>query len=476
MTTLSCEQARWLLSNQLDDGLNVAEAADLAAHLEQCAACRHDAAELFRQDRMLCELHAEPFLQELAEKLRCALGNVTRTSGAEALAEERTTVPADATARPRLRTSHVAWAAGLAASLAAVLFGFVLLRQSPAPAAVVARLENVQGDVYLRSGTGPGRTVASTGATVPEGHGLETVGPGSSAALVFPDGTRLELGGDARIARLQAAGTDGTSAGKRVELTEGQLLADVVPQPAGQPLIIATAHAELRVLGTKLSVSATSTSTLMDVEEGAVQLTSRESQQSLVVKEKESGVAAPGALERASNTLARLPVQGTEQRPVILLEAETHLAASEDPSVRIYGGRVTAQKGVDRVTVTKTQVQVVKKGIARTSVTFQYSLEPRLPSGEYGFQVHYMCGGEPKVSSQSFIVKAGPDAEHLEERGRFKVTNPIPTGWTMQWLKGDKPLTLKAGDALLEIHNEGQAHDAKVFDAFLLVPADSAWK
>lgn len=168
--------------------------------------------------------------------------------------------------------------------------------------------------------------------------------------------------------------------------------------------------------------------------------------------------------------MARLPVQGTEKNPVILLEAETHAGASEDPRVRIYGGRVTAQKGVDRVAVTKTRVEVVKKGVARTSVTFQYSLEPRLPASEYGFQVHYMCGGDPKVSAQSFVVKAGPDAEHLEERGRFKVTNPILSGWKMQWLKGDKPLTLKAGDALLEIHNEGQAHDAKVFDAFLLVP------
>ena len=80
--------------------------------------------------------------------------------------------------------------------------------------------------------------------------------------------------------------------------------------------------------------------------------------------------------------------------------------------------------------------------------------------------VRYMCGGEPIVSAQTFTVKAGPDSEHLETRGTVKVTND--TGWKMQWMKGDDTVQLKDGDTVVQILNEGQAHDAKVFDAFVL--------
>jgi hypothetical protein len=365
------------------------------------------------------------------------------------------------------------WIGAAVAALVAIMVVLLPPRQPETVAAVVARLEQVRGDVFVLPNGAAKRIAARTGAELHSEQGLETLGSDSSAVVVFPDGTRLELGADTRATKFSDTATGVASpSGKGIELAAGQLDADVAPQPAGRPMLITTEHAELRVLGTKLSVSAIATSTLMDVEEGSVQLTNRESQQSVVVQKGESGVTARGTLERTSNDLARLPVQGTEQHPVILLEAETDTAVSEDPRVRIYGGQVTDQKGVDRVTVKQTGVEVVKKGLARTGVTFQYALNPHLPAGEYRFQVQYMCGGEPKVSAQTFVVKAGPDAERLEVRGQFKVTNPIRTGWKMQWLKGDKPLTLKAGDALLEIQNEGQAHDAKVFDAFLLSPRE----
>ncbi|MDD4916162.1 MAG: hypothetical protein PHW13_14145, partial [Methylococcales bacterium] len=49
-----------------------------------------------------------------------------------------------------------------------------------------------------------------------------------------------------------------------------------------------------------------------------------------------------------------------------------------------------------------------------------------------------------------------------------------PKGWEYAWIAGESPVNLKAGDAVIEVRDNGSGHDAKVFDAFLLAPPLSA--
>lgn len=165
-----------------------------------------------------------------------------------------------------------------------------------------------------------------------------------------------------------------------------------------------------------------------------------------------------------------LPVSGTAEKPVLLLEAEASLEASATPDAgtKAYAGKVTTHEGADSVSAQKDKVVAAHKGIGQWKVTFQWTLEPKPKAGNYGFHACFTCGGEPIVSAQTFTIKAGPDAEHLEARGTLKITND--TAWKMQWVKAAEAVSLKEGDVVVEITNEGQAHDAKLFDAFLLSP------
>jgi hypothetical protein len=64
---------------------------------------------------------------------------------------------------------------------------------------------------------------------------------------------------------------------------------------------------------------------------------------------------------------------------------------------------------------------------------------------------------------------AGPDEQHLAERGVFKLTNDEP--WTVKWLTTNQnTLYLEADDTIIEVRNAGAAHGAKIFSAFLLAP------
>jgi hypothetical protein len=178
---------------------------------------------------------------------------------------------------------------------------------------------------------------------------------------------------------------------------------------------------------------------------------------------------ALGFLSTAGGAPA-LPAAGTAEKPVLLLEAEPALdpSASPETGIKAYAGQVLAHEGADDVSAQNDKVAVPHKGLGHWKVTFQWKLDPKAQAGGYHFYACYMCGGDPAVSAQTFTIKAGPDAEHLETRGTFKVTND--TAWKMQWVKGAGAVALKEGDLVVEITNEGRARDVKVFDAFLLSP------
>jgi ferric-dicitrate binding protein FerR (iron transport regulator) len=134
-----------------------------------------------------------------------------------------------------------------------------LERETPAPPvltevkAVAATVERVEGEASLKAGQ-----------DVLVGEGLETRGAKSLAVLKFDDGTRLELRGDTSIRDLKIVG------GKRVTLSRGILAASVAKQSVG--MIFLTSQAEVRVLGTRLTLSLSADATRVEVEEGRVRM------------------------------------------------------------------------------------------------------------------------------------------------------------------------------------------------------------
>ena len=73
--------------------------------------------------------------------------------------------------------------------------------------------------------------------------------------LEYPDHTRLELGA---ATTLTLTASEGGPARKRVALEAGSMLAEVAPQPAGQPMVVASARGELRVTDTRLLLASAS--------------------------------------------------------------------------------------------------------------------------------------------------------------------------------------------------------------------------
>ena len=156
----------------------------------------------------------------------------------------------------------------------------------PAPTAVealpaLAKLEKLQGEA-----TANGEKIAA-GAELRDDLVIEAPG---LATVKFADGTTLELSGEMRLHERM---TGKRASGKGVTLTRGIVSADVAKQPAGQAFLFTTAHAEVQVVGTRLSVQ-TGAETRVDVQEGQVRVMSLKGGQVVTL--------APGqAVELAAN-------------------------------------------------------------------------------------------------------------------------------------------------------------------------------
>lgn len=128
---------------------------------------------------------------------------------------------------------------------------------------VVAILEKAEhANVWVKGEKKP----AKVGQDLLQGQGLETEGP---AVVRFADGTKLELRSKTLLREFTLKN------GKGFDLARGVLTAQVAEQPADRPMLIATPHAELRVLGTAFKVSVdpdADDAMQIDVTEGKVRV------------------------------------------------------------------------------------------------------------------------------------------------------------------------------------------------------------
>jgi ferric-dicitrate binding protein FerR (iron transport regulator) len=178
----------------------------------------------------------------------------------------------------------------------------------------IAVARRVQGDVFVFTQSPAERIPLKAGQPILEDQGVVTEGAKSLVVVDYSDTTRLEIGGDTVVRRLCAEKDKGR---KHVALESGLVNADVTKQPAGRPMILSTAHADARVLGTRFTLAAESGQTRLQVEEGAVQFTQSRERESIVVRSGFSAVAAPGRPFEA------VPVPGAAKYLAIDLSAGT---------------------------------------------------------------------------------------------------------------------------------------------------------
>lgn len=183
--------------------------------------------------------------------------------------------------KPVLRA--MAWAAvflvfaGLAAT-----FLFNSTRRAEAPA-----IASVQGEVRL---FGPkGERVLKPGQSWPLGETLKTVGANSTVTVTFPDGSRLDFGGNSVVVN------QSTQEGCRVELEHGDVRGSLKKQPGGHPFVFATPEAEAIVVGTVLRLVTGAHHTRLEVTEGEVRFRRLHDGAEVAVKAGYCAVVAPNA-------------------------------------------------------------------------------------------------------------------------------------------------------------------------------------
>ncbi|MFN3486123.1 MAG: DNRLRE domain-containing protein, partial [Planctomycetota bacterium] len=191
--------------------------------------------------------------------------------------------------------------------------------EAPPTLAVLALLERVHGDVVLGAGGRPPAGAPRHAGAARRG------GAGASRAMVtFPDGTRLEVGPDTALDRLEPGA---------VHLARGTLSASIVRKPPSAPLTFRTPHAEAAVLGTELTLCAGPSSTRLEVREGKVRFRRLEDSATVDVTAGHYAVA-----ERGTRLESRLLVLSLDFQDGLAGYAGTRDAAvSEVEPARSFG-------------------------------------------------------------------------------------------------------------------------------------------
>ncbi len=125
------------------------------------------------------------------------------------------------------------------------------------------------------------------------------VSPEGSSELAYEDSTRVSLAGGTEL-RLEARTELAGQKSKTLELIAGTLTAEVSAQPAEQPMVVKTPHAEAVVRGTRFVLNSGEHRTRLEVTEGRVDFLATGTRQPAVVTagnfvEAGDGSHAPGA-------------------------------------------------------------------------------------------------------------------------------------------------------------------------------------
>ncbi len=145
---------------------------------------------------------------------------------------------------------------------------------------VVALLERAEGRVEILATRTGKTTEGRNNQFLLSGNGLAAVGRKSRASVLFRDGTRLDVEGNARIAWIAEAGLPPPPSfrgrpvfqtrGKQIYVERGAVTVQVTHQSSRSPTLVVTPHAEAQALGTLFVTTVTDRATRLETMEGRV--------------------------------------------------------------------------------------------------------------------------------------------------------------------------------------------------------------
>jgi ferric-dicitrate binding protein FerR (iron transport regulator) len=331
--------------------------------------------------------------------------------------------------------------------------------ETPPPAAptaagiALARLERVEGSVFLFAAGAPGRTEASAGRDILRGQGLAT-GKGSLAVVKYPDGTRLEVAEETTLdlfARWSPRRAASPAEGKYLLLRQGMLAAEVAAQPKDAPMILGTPLADVQVLGTRFTLAAAPESTRVEVKEGRVALVRRADRAAVEVRAGQCAEAAPGAPLAAkavlppiaSTVTVRFGPPGTAVPAGALLDS-----GDEFDAKRGYGWQGSKERRRSQVNVFRDH-QWVTKG--REPRAFARAADPTRASGvSAGSAFHAETWTMNLANGRYLVTVCAGDADaaqgphHVTVEGQaVVVASPTAAGEYVE--KQDVPVAVKDG-------------------------------
>jgi WD40 repeat protein len=234
-------------------------------------------------------------------------------------AEPHPVLPSNRNVRSAAMRRRVLLAGGMTVALAvAIVAGFRLLRppkghDEAAPAlvpATVAKIRSLSGSVEIVGHDGTSRPGAP-GETIRAIESIRTGLEEGRAEIECRRGARLELGPDTE---LRFDSNSGVEDAADLVQSRGVLALEVAKQPADHPFVLRTPHSTVRVLGTRFQSLVGPDATLVETEQGCVEVTRASDRQRAEVSEGDYVVvgsfqeplkvrAAPITLTDASRTL-----------------------------------------------------------------------------------------------------------------------------------------------------------------------------
>lgn len=262
-----------LISDYLDGGLKPEEARELADLLAQDPAARDEFVELYQVHRLLCAQNTKVSEAECAEQIIAALRDeAAEVAGEKQTGDSKTNLNPltsglsrsirEQAKRNREFWSHLFWPALAGAVAVAVVLvvigGFIFPHNAPLSAEIT---KTSPGVAVVRSG----RTLAVyEGFQLRKGDMVETPTNGAAVIQYLGEITTLSLKPGTELV------FDGTKHGKHLDLKTGEIVVVAGKQPTNAPMILVTAQAQARVVGTRFQLAARRFSTWLQVSEGGV--------------------------------------------------------------------------------------------------------------------------------------------------------------------------------------------------------------
>ncbi len=238
------------------------------------------------------------------------------------------------------------------------------------------------------------------------GGTIEGLAPDSWFELQFNDGSTVMISGASML-------TFADLGQKELRLREGVFSANVVPQPAGKPMLIHTRSALLEVVGTQFDVEADLTSTVLNVSEGKVRLKRLSDGSEVDVPAKHQVVAeddrdltpelVPDSVHSWRSQLHRGPGGYGKWLPATALrhasQKATPFVPSENPQATLYLLSIPVSRTDNSPVVVQPNSQFVVRGRLNEQARVYFGIGVRHLTGEFAGKFRGDLGDRQPVSA-----------------------------------------------------------------------------